>query len=189
MKPMSDGKRAGRMNDLIKRRFGRLTVMKQCGVYVSPCGSKRKKWLCKCDCGNEVIVTTNRLTSGNTKSCGCYKSEVEKEVHTKHGGAKHEACERLYNVWKAMKRRCLNPSHKDYKYYGGTGITICDEWLNDYNAFREWAYSNGYDEKAEPMKCTLDRIDPWGKYEPTNCRWVDMYVQNEDSHKRRFLCT
>lgn len=167
------------------KRFGRLTVIEQCGVRIYPCGSRKRLWKCLCDCGKEVEITTNRLTSGNTKSCGCYKVEAEKEVHTKHGGAN----ERLYYVWKAMKKRCCNPNCKDYKYYGGTGISVCDEWANDYSLFREWAYQNGYDEKAGTMACTIDRIDPNGNYEPSNCRWVDMYAQNEDSHKRRFICT
>lgn len=177
------------MSDLIGRRFGRLVVVSEYDVHISPCGTKKKRWKCVCDCGNEVIVNTQNLKNGNTKSCGCYRADKTKSSHTKHGGARHEAYERLYKVWQSMKRRCLNPNNKDYKYYGGTGITICDEWLNNYKAFREWAYNNGYDEKAPRMKCTLDRIDPYGDYEPNNCRWVDMYVQNEDSHKRRFICT
>ena len=176
-------------DDLIKREFGLLTIVRQQGTYTSPSGVRRKMWLCRCACGNEVVVPTNRLTSGNTKSCGCYKSRVSSTIHTKHGGAKSKGYDRLYNVWRSMKARCNNPHNKSYRYYGGTGITVCEEWKNDYKAFKDWAYENGYDENANSMECTLDRIDPYGNYEPSNCRWVDMYVQNEDSHKRRFLCT
>lgn len=79
-----------------------------------------------------------------------------------------------------MKNRCYNENSDDYPYYGGRGIRICDEWLNDYAVFKEWAYANGYDENAEKGECTIDRIDVNGSYEPSNCRWVSMAEQSRN---------
>jgi transcriptional regulator with XRE-family HTH domain len=85
---------------------------------------------------------------------------------------------RLYQVFRNMIQRCYNPNCPDFKDYGGRGITICDEWLYDFGAFWDWAMANGYDENAKYGECTIDRIDVNGKYEPSNCRWVSMMVQN-----------
>lgn len=174
--------------DLTGKRFGQLTVLESAGFHVTPSGTKRPLWKCRCDCGAEKVVQAKNLKNGTTVSCGCYKTKKLVESNYKHGGSKRGEYDKLYDVWRSMKRRCNNPNNKSYGYYGGTGISICDEWENNYSAFKEWAYQNGYDDTADRMKCTIDRIDPNGDYEPSNCRWVDMYVQNEDSHKRRFQC-
>ena len=84
-----------------------------------------------------------------------------------------------------MKDRCYCPSHNAYKYYGERGITVCDEWLNDFQAFYDWAMANGYDENAPKGKCTIDRIDNDKGYSPDNCRWVDMKVQNNNKSLKR----
>ena len=76
-----------------------------------------------------------------------------------------------------MKNRCYNPNVRSYKDYGGRGITVCDEWRNDFEAFYNWAYSNGYYDSAEYMQCTIDRIDNNGNYTPANCRFVDAKIQ------------
>lgn len=83
--------------------------------------------------------------------------------------------ERLFQVWRAMIGRCGNATgYKDVK--------VCDEW-HDYFAFSEWAYANGYDENAPYGECTIDRINPFGDYRPSNCRWTDMKTQARNKRK------
>lgn len=167
------------MIDLCNEKFGLLTVVERAEDYVSPKGKHHVRWLCKCDCGGTSIVSTNQLRSGKTKSCGCL---LRRGGHTIHGGR----YDRLYSVYANMKNRCYNANSQDYKYYGDRGVTICEDWLNNYLLFKDWAYKNGYDDSAEFGKCTLDRIDVDGQYCPENCRWVDMKVQ---SNNRRNVIT
>ena len=84
-----------------------------------------------------------------------------------------------------MRARCNCKNNGRYKYYGGRGISVCSEW-DDYEVFEQWALSNGYDEKSERGKCTLDRIDNNGNYEPSNCRWVDMSIQSLNRRPPKF---
>jgi len=155
--------------DLTGERFERLCVIRRVG-------NKKDKvmWLCKCDCGNETNATGTHLKRGSIKSCGC----LRRELQTKHG--EHKS--RLYGVWRDMKSRCYDANLKSYKNYGGRGITVCDDW-HDFANFREWAYDNGYHPEAPKWKCTLDRINNNGNYEPSNCRWVDMKIQNHNKRK------
>lgn len=89
---------------------------------------------------------------------------------------------RIRKCYDHMKDRCCNPKDKRYERYGGRGITICDEWLNDYSAFERWALSNGYSDDL-----TIDRIDNDGNYEPNNCRFVTVKENNNNrSSNRRF---
>ena len=81
-----------------------------------------------------------------------------------------------------MMQRCYNPKNDRYRWYGEIGTKVCDDWKN-FVAFQKWATSNGYDENAPRGKCTLDRINPFGNYEPSNCRWVTMTVQNKNKRK------
>jgi len=157
----------------VGERFGRLVVEARADDYIANNGSKHVMWRCRCDCGNETIVDVCQLTSGKTKSCGCLRSEGG---HTTHGGR----YDRLYKVFSNMNNRCYNPHSNDYKYYGGRGIKVCDEWLHNYAAFRDWALSNGYDANASRGECTIDRIDVDGDYSPANCRWVPMSIQSQN---------
>lgn len=160
-----------RYKDMTGKRFGKLKVIE----YAGPNYRGDATWRCICDCGRETIVQGQALRAGLTKSCGCYNSESKRT----HGGT-HE---RLYGIWQGIRGRCYRKKDKSYKYYGGRGVKVCDEWRHDYAVFREWALSNGYDPEAEFQGCTIDRIDPYGDYSPENCRWTDIVTQ--ERNKRR----
>lgn len=150
--------------DLTGQRFGRLVV-------IEPCGRSKDRhimWLCRCDCGNEVVVTASNLKKSNTKSCGCLRRERIKESHQTHG----KTTTRLYGIWCDIKTRCLNPKNRAFSWYGDRGISVCDEWKEDFQSFYDWAMENGYEDDM-----SIDRINVNGNYCPENCRWVSMKTQ------------
>ena len=155
----------GRPLDLTGCRFGRLVVIEQ--VPTSALDNKRR-WLCRCDCGNTLITTTQNLRKGDTKSCGCFKHDSTVARMLKHG----DTGTHLYNVWKAKRKRCYNDRNTDYKYYGGRGIRVCDELNSDFESFKRWAVSHGYSPEL-----TIDRINSDKDYSPSNCRWITMKSQ------------
>lgn len=161
----------GKLIDLTGQRFGKLTVIERAGTK-----NKHVTWRCICDCGKETIVKGNSLTSGLTRSCGClYRAINQAGAHTTHGGS----ADRLYNIWRAMRQRCQNPNSTKFADYGGRGIRVCGEWQS-YPAFRDWALSHGY---ADDL--SIDRIDFNGNYEPNNCRWATVKVQNNNRRPRK----
>ena len=154
-------------NDLTGRRFGRLTVVER-----APDDDHGNiLWYCKCDCGGEKRTRSNALTSGKATSCGCVQKRRAAEAHTRHGC--HGS--RLYNIWSNMKGRCNTKSCSFYERYGGRGITVCDEWRDSFEAFRDWALANGYRDDL-----SIDRIDNDGPYSPGNCRWSTEEVQSRN---------
>lgn len=149
------------------QRYGRLVVLGYAGTR----NHREAQWLCKCDCGEKTIVTRSNLKNGNTMSCGCYGRERKSQANKTHG----ETGTRLYRIWKAMHTRCYNTRAYGYKYYGGRGIRISDEWRDSFESFRDWALANGYRDDL-----TIDRIDTNGNYEPSNCCWATMAEQNKN---------
>lgn len=159
--------------DLTGLRFGRLTVLGLKDYLRQPSGRPYYLWECLCDCGKITNVAGGHLRNGHTQSCGCYN----KDVITTHGKTKT----RLYSIWHKMKDRCLNENHTHYKYYGGRGISICDEWF-DFSKFEEWAMQSGYNDSL-----TLDRINNDGNYSPENCKWSTVMEQNNNRNANRYL--
>ena len=161
------------VKDITGNRYGRLIAIKQAGT-----NDNGSTWLCKCDCGNETIVSANDLKKGQVRACGCLGGKFRKggaSYNYKHGQSRT----RLYTVWENMKYRCYNKNAPNYKNYGGRGISVCDEW-QEFEPFYRWALQSGYDPDAPRGECTIDRIDVNGNYEPSNCRWVDMKVQRKN---------
>lgn len=156
-------------NNLIGQKFERLTV-----IGLMP--NSKKHYICKCDCGKEVLVYESRLICGKTKSCGCLNDEKRKllpQYTIKHGMTNTI----LYSKYCSMKERCHNPNYVYYHRYGGRGIKICKEWEESFEAFVKWAYENGYDENKTKYEQTLDRIDNDKDYCPENCKWSSQKEQ------------
>lgn len=149
-----------KMIDLTGETYGKLLAIEKATNK-----NGRTAWKCQCECGNTTIATSNDLRSGKVTSCGCRKREGLHKTHGKTGT-------RLFRIWSNMRTRCTNKNVKAYKDYGGRGITVCDEWQNEFQAFYDWAMANGYSDEL-----TIDRIEVNGNYEPSNCRWITMKEQ------------
>ena len=163
------------MKNELGKRYGKLIVISRVGKLGS---CKQIRWLCKCDCGNTIETNGENLRNGKTRRCHeCLAKDRQGQGNPHFKGGHYR--DRLYHVWISMKQRCNNPHNRKYKHYGGRGISICPEWM-EYETFRSWAYANGYDDSAIYGKTTLDRIDVNGNYEPSNCRFADLYVQNKN---------
>lgn len=168
--------------DLAGQTFGKLTAIRYKGYDVSKSGKRLSLWECKCECGATVIVRASSLRSGNTKSCGCLRKELGRSnpvmVRAKHNATQS----RLFRIWRGIKSRCFNPNTIEYERYGGRGITMSREWVDDFPAFQEWALNNGYSDTL-----TIDRIDNDGDYEPSNCRWSTNKEQQNNTRFNRLI--
>lgn len=135
---------------------------------------KRNKYLCYC--GKEFFARETNVNTKRVKSCGCLKSKLLSKRNEKHNKSETK----IYKKFSDMKQRCFLKTRKDFQYYGGRGITICNEWLSDFMSFYDWAMANGYEDDL-----TIDRINNDGNYEPSNCRWVTMSAQARNSRDIR----
>lgn len=153
----------GKIKNIKGQKFGRLTALEYVG---------KSKWLCRCDCGNDYIVSTNYLISGHTKSCGCINEE--KRSYTKFKNDKR--AKSLYKKWDSMHQRCYNPKSNGFENYGGKGIKMCNEWRDSFDNFFKWAIENGYEEIESDYRdrLAIDRIDNTKDYCPENCRFISI---------------
>lgn len=166
-------------------KYNRLTFVEDLGKqYEGKYKRTFYKWVC--DCGNEVTQVASKVRRDIIKSCGCLRNELAgkrarlageyaKIKITTHGHTSKGRCRYTYYSWSNLKTRCYNSASQSYKYYGGKGIKVCSRWLNSYENFLE-----DMGEKPEKGYC-IDRIDPKGDYEPSNCQWLS----RSENTKRR----
>ena len=168
--------------DLTGKQFGNFTVIGKAPDYIRKNGKHVRRWECKCICGNIRYLTKTALKRGAQNSCGCIKPKRIIGKRLENGVNHGDSHKRLHNTWLGMKARCFNKNEPRYKWYGERGIIVCDEWKNDYLAFKEWALNNGYNDKL-----TIDRIDNNKGYTPENCRWVDMKTQQNNRRNNHYI--
>lgn len=156
--------------------FGRLTVIHRSDNTKS----NQTSWLCLCSCGATVAVVGHALNSGQTRSCGCLQIDATKSASTTHGASIGGRVTSEYTSWLKAKERCFDSRHEKFKFYGGRGITVCDRWRNDFGAFL-------CDMGPRPNGATLDRKDPNGDYEPSNCRWATKATQSRNTRSNVFV--
>lgn len=160
--------------EMTGRSFGYLTVVSR----AQP-GSRdgQARWVCRCACGAQTVVSGGNLRSGGIKSCGCLIGELNRKQKTTHGHSPKRKRSAEYTAWRGMYARCYNPKHKSFSDYGGRGITICQQWRESFEAFFA-------DVGLRPdPKRSLDRIDPDGNYEPGNVRWATWSEQRMNQRR------
>ena len=162
--------------DLVGQQFARLTVLSRVGSQ-----NKKTTWLCRCVCGNEVVVKSDNLKTGNTKSCGCQKrdSTIATMQATKRTHGRSQTAE--YRIWVHIKQRCYNEKNAAYPDYGGRGITVCDQWKDSFEAF----YAD-MGPRPDP-EMSIDRRDVNGNYTPENCRWATQVEQCSNRRNNRLI--
>jgi hypothetical protein len=147
-----------RFVDITGQRFGKVVALREAGVVKG-----HATWWIRCDCGVEKIVQGSMLRNGNVKSCSCL-------IRT-HNLSRS----RTYKSWQMMWQRCTNPNFKTYRSYGAKGVTVCSRWKQFENFLADLG--------ERPEGKTLDRKNPFGNYEPSNCRWATR--QQQDAGTRR----
>lgn len=177
--------------DLTSKTFGRLTVIKYAG-YARDGRDRVSAWACRCACGNDIVAKGKLLRDGRVRSCGCLLREArQRTVKIALQAFVARSCQRArnasgrvleppgYRSWWHMVQRCTRPKHKDYPYYGGRGITVCERW----RTFANFVADMG----ARPSGMSIDRIDNSKGYEPGNCRWATRSMQMRNMRGNRLV--
>ena len=159
--------------DITGKTFGNWVVVGQ--DHSKPKGPS--SWITKCKCGKTKSIRGTSLRRGDTISCGCVGHKLRREANTKHGHCPRIKASSTYISWRGMLSRCDLTGTPFYKYYGGVGVTVCPRWRK-FEAFLK-------DMGERPPGTSIDRIDPFGNYEPGNCRWVDGLTQRRNTRKRK----
>lgn len=168
-----------RADDLTGREFGRLTAKTLYGVRKTGTRTATAYWICRCNCGQRLVVNRNNLVSGHATSCGCLKRDILVRRNFKHGlRALPEFC-----VWAGMLNRCYNVKNRAYDDYGGRGIKVCRRWQHPRRGFLNFLADMG----PRPSKHTLDRKHVDRDYSPRNCRWATAVEQANNKRTNRFL--
>lgn len=156
-----------KINDLTGKTIGCLFVLSRDLITRSQIDRQRTRWFCKCVCGKILSVVSDALNRPKPQqSCGCQSKDNLGKATFKHGGRSNRKFTREYRSWTLAKNRCFNINSDKYHYYGGRGITMCDQWKKSFIQFL-------YDMGEAPNGYTLDRIDVNGDYTPSNCKWSD----------------
>ncbi len=161
------------------KRYGRLVALGPVSVKKFASGANHVQWLCRCDCGNEKIISIAKFSTGNTKSCGCLQTEVRfgNKNGVRHG--MHESDE--YEIWHGMLARCRNENHRHFSSYGGRGIIVCERWERFENFYADMGH----------RPSSLHSLDRWpnnnGNYELSNCRWATRSQQQRNMRTNRII--
>lgn len=162
--------------DFLGKTFNRLTIIEDLGWPL-----RDREVMARCECGIIKSYLLNSIKSGNSKSCGCLKSDLSKIRNKTHGLLRHP----LYKVWQAMKNRCYNERYSGYANYGGNGVVICEVWRSDFKSFYDWAI-----DKWKPgLQLDKDKLSPFqtGKeYSPEYCCFITP-AENKDITSRTVL--
>lgn len=153
-------------------KYARLTLIEDLGMV-----KKVRKAIFTCECGNKVEKNFYRVSSGHTKSCGCYLkiSACENGIHK--GLSKTP----IYNSWSAMMDRCYNKKSRGYAFYGAIGIKVCKNW-HRFLSFHEWAIKHGHENGL-----TIERKNPRKNYNPNNCTWIPKSLQPKNTKRGVYL--
>jgi len=158
----------------------KLTAISFCGYKSYKDGVRLRCIMCRCECGcYRKIIIKSFLTKA--RSCGCESPNY----YTKHGLLKHP----LYNVWRGIKKRCYNPTHCGYKRYGAIGVKMCNEWINDFNAFYNWSILNGWRKGLQidkDIKANELGVPP-DLYSPERCQFVTAMINSRNRHNSIFI--
>lgn len=155
----------------------RVTIISETEPFFNSKGRKRKRILCKCDCGNEFTTFFESFYLNKLFSCGCYQKEVVSKMMVESADPLRKHW--LFKRWLEINSRCNDSSNEKY---GGRGISVCAEWKNDYHSFYHWALENGCSKSLE-----IDRINNNGNYSPENCRWVTREVNANNKRNNVFV--